>query len=154
MGQVWKTSDKKIYVDANVFLNVWFKEMMKNGTIYQSSKKLLRAVIDCHYHLVISNLVITELSKKMGVPSEEIIDEYLREFFLVQKIDMIKISRKIADEASHLYSTQGIHMIDAIHAIAASLNECVLVTRDKELIVAAQNIELQCCEPEFIQGLS
>lgn len=66
MGQVCRTPDKKIYVDANVFLNIWFKEMMKNGTIFRSSKKILRAVIDCQYYLVISNLVITELSKKMG----------------------------------------------------------------------------------------
>jgi len=134
MELTWSSPSKKIYLDANIFLNVWYKEMMQLGKIYDSSKKLLQSINDCHYFLVISNLVIYELSKKMEVSEQVIIDKYLQEFFLTKKIKIIKISSKIAQDASYMHSSQGIHMADAIHAIAALMNSCVLVTRDKELI--------------------
>jgi len=146
MGSTWTT--KKIYLDTNIFLNVWFLEMRKCRDLYTNSKKLLQAIIDCHYYLVISNLVITELAKKTGMPEEIIIEEYLKEFIIRNKMTIVKISKKIAQDASYLYSTHGLHMTDAIHAIAALSNQCILVTRDKDLKLTAKYIELDCYNPE------
>jgi len=141
---------QKLYLDSNIFLNVWFHETSRYGEPYTTSKKLLHAIIDCHYYLVISNLVITELAKKTEMSEEIIIDEYLKEFRITNKMTIVKISKKNVQAATYLYSTHGIHMTDAIHAIAALSNQCILVTRDKELTIAAKNTELYCCKPEAL----
>jgi len=141
-------SARKIYVDSNVFLNVWFEEMIKKGEVFFSSKKLLRLTIDCHFFLIISNLTLMELAKKIGISEDVVVDEYLREFVLSDKIEIVKVSRRVAQDASYLYSTTGIHITDAIHAIVALLNQCILVTRDRELSNVAKSIDLLCCRPE------
>ena len=139
---------RKIYVDSNVFLNVWFREMIKNGGVFFSSNKLLHLIIDCNFFLVISNLTLMELAKKVGTSENVVVDDYLREFVLSDKIEIVKVSRKVTQDASYLYSTTGIHMTDAIHAVVALVNQCILVTRDRELSNAAKSIDLFCCRPE------
>ena len=88
------------------------------------------------------------MAMKMEMSDEEIIEKYLKEFRISQKIKIKRIFRQVTQDAIYLYSSYGIHMTDAIHAIAAKNNECTLVTRDKELIAAANHIGLRCCELE------
>jgi len=140
----------KLYLDSNIFLNVWFEEMVKFGEIFYSSKKLLDEIINCKYLLVISELTIRELSKKTDLPIDIICDEYLRIYEMISKLTIVKVTKKIAEDAVYLSSSYGIHKVDALHAIMAKSNDCLLITRDVELRYAALKYGIATFRPEEI----
>jgi len=59
MELTWSSPSKKIYLDANIFLNVWYKEMMQLGKIYDSSKKIITVDISryCVFEFYVGFLV-------------------------------------------------------------------------------------------------
>ena len=141
---------RKLYLDSNIFLNVWFEEMVKFGEIFYSSKKLLEEIVNCKYLLVISELTIKELSKKTDLPIDIMYDEYLRIYKMIDKLTIVKVTKKIADDAIYLSSSYGLHKVDALHAIMAKSNGCLLITRDAELRFAAVKYGIPTYRPEEI----
>lgn len=141
---------RNVYVDSNVFLNVWFEEMAKFGQIFYSSKRLLEQVIECRFVLVISELTVRELAKRTGLPRETLMGEYLKPFEMVDKLRVVKVTRRVAEDAVQLSGAYGIHKTDALHAIMAMSADCVLVTRDDELIQAANRYGVRALRPEEI----
>ena len=137
-------------MDSNVFLNVWFREMIKKGTVFQSSKRLLESILECRYTLFVSTLTLRELATKTDLSESVIMDGYLRPFTMVDKLNVIRITAKVAEEATYMHGSRGIHMMDAIHAVAAKQNDCTLVTRDTELMEAARSYGVRCVEPEAL----
>ena len=140
----------ELYLDSNIFLNVWFEEMIKFGEIFSSSKRLLEEVTECKFHLVISELTFSELSQKTELPKEVIFDEFFKIYQVLKKLKIVKISKKVADDAIYFGSSYGIHAADALHAMMAKSNKCVLVTRDIELRFAALKYGLDVVRPEEI----
>lgn len=141
---------QKLYLDSNIFLNVWFDELIKFGEKFYSSKKLLDKIIECIFSLVISDLTIRELCKKTELPSEIICEEYLKPFKIIDKLKIIKTTRKVAEDAVYLSGYYGIHKTDALHAIMVKSNDCILVTRDNELIFAAKKYGIKTVKPQDI----
>ena len=140
----------KLYLDSNIFLNVWFEEMVRLGEVFYTSKKLLDEIINCKYLLVISELTIKELSKKTDLPIDIVYDEYLKIYKMVDKLTIVKVTKKIAEDAVYLSSSYGIHKTDALHAMMAKSNDCILITRDVELRCAASKYGIATFRPEEI----
>ena len=140
----------KIYLDSNIFLNVWFEEMVKFGEIFYSSKKLFDEIIDCKFNLVVSELTIQELSSRTELPKDLIFEEFLKIYQLLKKLEIVKITKKVADDAIYFGSSYGVHSADALHAMMAKSNDCILITRDRELRYAALKYGIDVKRPEEI----
>lgn len=126
-------SSPNLYIDSNIYLNIWYKE----NEFFQSSYDLFDEIINCRYKLTSSFLVIKELSNKTGFTQEDIINNYMKPYRILNKLNIVKITQKVADDAVYLSSQHGIHITDALHAMMAKSNNCILVTRDKEMTRAA-----------------
>lgn len=100
--------------------------------------------------LVISELTIRELAKRTGLPHETLLGEYLKPFEMVNKLRVVKVTRRFAEDAVHLSGAYGIHKTDALHAIMARPSDCVLVTRNDELIHAANRYGVRVVRPEEV----
>lgn len=138
----------KLYLDSCVFLNVWFDEMVSEGSSFAASKKILEEIINCTYNLVISKLTLIELAKRLDTTEEVILDYFLKPFKIIDKLEIIKVTQRIAEEAIHFGSSYGVHKSDALHGMLSKLNECILVTQDKNLYDAAKKFSVEVKKPE------
>lgn len=137
-----------LYLDSCVFLDVWYDGLISEGKLFASSKKLLEEVINCKYSISISKLTLIELTKKMDTTEDIILDYFLKPFRLIEKLEIIKVTKRIAEEAIHFGSYYGVHKVDALHGMLSKMNDCILVTRDKELYNAAKNFSVEVKKPE------
>ncbi len=140
----------KVYVDSNIFLNVWFEEMLKFSPAFYYSRKILEAVLECKFRLVVSDFTVKELSKKTSLPKETIIGEYLKPYEMVGKLTIIETTKDDIREANGISRRYRLHASDALHALVAKREGCVLVTRDEELRATAKRIGLRAVLPEEI----
>lgn len=138
----------KIYVDSNIFLNVWFEEMLRFSPAFYHSRKLLDAILECKFRLVISDLTVKELSRKTNLSKEIIMKEYLRPYDMVEKLTVIETTKDMIREAGSISRKYRLHASDALHALVAKNEGCILVTRDKELRATARRIGLRAVLPE------
>jgi len=136
----------RIYVDTNVILNFIFSEHEKPELV-KPSILMLEKVIECKYHLVTSDGVLRELRKITGWNEDKIKEIIYRPYELLDKLEWVKVTRKIAKEATDLNSLYGIHRADAIHAATASMYDCWLVTFDHELKKAAKKAGIEVYDP-------
>jgi predicted nucleic acid-binding protein len=141
---------KKLYVDSCIFLNVWFEENIGMGEAFYKSKKILEEVIECNFQLYISKLTLSELSKKLDTTQDILLRDLLLPFQILGKLKLVKVNRKVAEDAAYFSGMYGIHKADALHAMLASTNNCILVTRDRELYHAANIYGTKCKFPEEI----
>ena len=72
------SSIMKLYVDSNIFLNVWFEEMLRLSPAFYYSRRILDAILECRFSLVVSDLTVQDLSGKTSLTKEVIINEYLK----------------------------------------------------------------------------
>lgn len=138
----------KVYVDSNIFLNVWFEEMLRFSPAFYYSRKILDAILACKFQLVISDLTVKELSRKTGLSKEVIVNEYLKPYEMVTKLTIIETSMEMIKEANTISRRYGLHAADALHALVAKKEKCALVTRDKELTRTARRIDVRALLPE------
>jgi predicted nucleic acid-binding protein len=138
----------KIYVDSNVFLNVWFEEMQKLTPAFYYSRKILDAVLECRFQLVISDLTVKELSRKTGLSKEIIVKEYMKPYEMLSKLTIVKTSMDMIREANTISREYRLHAADALHVLVAKNEKCSLVTRDKELTRTAKRIDVRVALPE------
>ena len=135
----------RLYVDSNIYLNIWYRE--EN---VQPSYNLLNEIINCRYTLTSSTLVIKELSKKTGITQADIMNDYMKPYQMLNKLNMAKITQRVADDAVYLSSQHGIHATDALHIIMAKTNNCTLITRDREMTRAATQYGVKVSTPESL----
>lgn len=121
----------KLYLDTNVFLSYWQQEMRGFVPLFERVRRIFEETIECKYYLVISGLTIAEMALKIKVPEELVVEEYLKEFSLVQKIDIVSNTKQEWSEARKLAREIGLHLKDSLHVIAAKNQGCILVTEDK-----------------------
>lgn len=140
----------KVYIDSNIFLNVWFEEMLRFSPAFYYSRKILDAILECKFQLVISDLTVKELSRKTNLSKEVIIQEYLKPYEMVDKLVIIETTEDTIKEANTLSRRYKLHAADALHVLIAGKKECILVTRDKELKSAARRIGVKAVLPEEI----
>ena len=133
----------KVYIDSNIFLNVWFEEMLRFSPAFYYSRKILDAILECKFQLVISDLTVKELSRKTGLSKEVIVKEYLKPYEMVAKLTIIETSMEMIKEANAISRRSGLHAADALHALVVKKEKCTLVTRDKELTRTARIIDVR-----------
>jgi predicted nucleic acid-binding protein len=139
-------NSQRIYVDSNIFLNIWFEESEKPDLL-SSSLSTLDDVYNCKYVLVVSKALVREISEVSGLSMERTELVMLRPYMLLGKVEWVKFTSKIADEAIYLESIYGIHRLDALHAAMASMYDCWLVTFDHDLKKAAKKAGIQVRDP-------
>jgi len=140
------SNSQKVYVDTNIFCNVFFSDT-KRKDLVEASRKFLEEIIKCKYYLVISELTIFELVKVTGLNREVIIKEFFKSFSAVNKLKIVKKNRKIAEDAVYFSSSFGIHIVDAFHAIIAKMNDCWLVIFDRMLKDGAKKYKIKTFDP-------
>jgi len=138
----------KVYVDSNVFLNVWFEEMLKFSPAFYYSRRLLEAILKCRFRLVISDLTVKELSRKTSLPKERIIEEYLKPYEMVGKLTIVETTMEDLRKANEVSRRYRLHASDALHALVAKNEGCILVTRDVELRTTARKMTMESSLPE------
>ena len=137
----------KLYLDSCVFLRVWFNETLEEWRSFADSKKLLDEIINCTYNLVVSKLTLIELKKKMNINEDILLNYFLREFKIINKLEIINVTKNIAEEAVYFGGYYGIHKADALHAMLSKMNDCILVTLDDELYAAAKKFSVEVKKP-------
>jgi len=140
------SSNQRIYIDTNVFLNYIYEEPEK-PEIVEPSILLLEDTKDCKYFLVASDGMVREIQKITQWEEDKILEKIFRPFELLEKIEWVKTTKQVAEEATYLYSLYGIHRADAIHAAMASMYDCWLITYDRELKKAAKTAGLIVYDP-------
>ena len=138
----------KVYVDSNIFLNVWFEEMLRLSPAFYYSRRILDAILECKFLLVISDLTLKELSRRTNLSREVIVEQYLRPYEMVEKLTVIETTKDMIREASSISRRHRLHASDALHALVAKNEDCVLVTRDEELRTTARRIGVRAALPE------
>ena len=139
---------EKLYLDANIFLNIWFEEMLRLSPAFYYARRLLDAILECKFLLIISDLTVKELSKKTGLSRDVIIQEYLKPYEMVGKLTIIETTKEMVKEAEMNSQRYGLHASDALHALIAKREECTLVTRDEELRTKGRRIGVRTALPE------
>jgi predicted nucleic acid-binding protein len=132
----------KAYVDSNIFLNVWFEEMIRINPVFYYSNRFLNEVINCKHEIVISDLTIHELSLKTKMEEKEILNEYLKEFIILNKIEILKTTSDNKKKAGELRKNTRIHLKDALHTVIAMQEKCVIITRDKDFQKVKDKIKI------------
>lgn len=127
---------------------MWFEEMLRFSPAFYHSRKLLDAILECKFRLVISDLTVKELSRKTNLSKEIIMKEYLRPYDMVEKLTVIETTKDMIREAGSISRKYRLHASDALHALVAKNEGCILVTRDKELRATARRIGLRAVLPE------
>jgi predicted nucleic acid-binding protein len=135
----------RIYVDTDVFLNTWFREMLKLNPAFYRTERLLEKVVECTYYLVISNLTLKELSKKMSLSTNDIKAFYFEKYEQMGKLSVVKVTQPMIDQARGVPT----HLTDAVHAVVAKQENAILVTRNiKDFRRAAKKLGLRVARPE------
>jgi predicted nucleic acid-binding protein len=112
----------KIYVDSNVFISAIMDEFGKGFEFMGlRSIEFLEKVLDCHYTILISNLVIKEISNITHLSFKEI-ESWLSDY--KHKISIWKFGRK-----DILYAKKFQNKIewDLVHASVAIRSKCEVI---------------------------
>jgi len=138
----------RVYVDSNIFLNVWFEEMLRFSPAFYHSRKLLDAILECEFQLFVSDLTVKELSKRTNLSREVIVQDYLKPYEMVEKLTVIDTTKEMIREAGSISRRYRLHASDALHALVAKNEGCILVTRDEELKTTARRLGVRAVLPE------
>ena len=130
-----KSGKMRVYIDTNVFLNVWFREVdPKTGKeLWRFSAEFLKRL--GNFQSFTSRSVIFEVKKVLGeagVDERKILEKVEAVKIIVDEV--VKITREDRVEAFRLMDERGIEDIfDARNAAVCKRLNAVLVSRDKEL---------------------
>lgn len=118
----------KVYLDSDVWLNLWQQEMLGFNPAFLRAEQLLDRVSEKGWKLVVSDLVKKEVVQK-GVLEEHFEEKInsLREKGLVEDMN---IAEADMDEAKEISKNRHIHMSDALHTALARRSGATIVTRN------------------------
>lgn len=138
-------SAQRVYLDTNVFINYLY-----DGTridLVKASEDVFDAVVACRFFLVVSDVTVREIVKVTRFSKNEVYGRVFRPYMVLDKLELVQLSREAAEEATFYSSTFGIHMLDAFHMALASLHGCWLVTFDIDLKDAASRAGVKVFDP-------
>ena len=120
-----------VYVDSCVFLNYWLDESGKHlDQIFSyRAKEFFDKVLSCDYEVLISNVVVKEVSKPLGF-SERECWKFFEESPLAKKLKFHLVSKENVKFAHMLQNKFGLHYSDAMHASIAKKYGIPVVTRN------------------------
>ena len=139
----------RVYIDTNVLLNVWFREVdPKTGKeLWRFSAEFLKRLGD--FQSFTSRSVIAEIKKVLsesGIDKEKILERVEAVKIVVDEI--VKIIKADRVEALRLMDERGIEdVFDARNAAICKRLNAVLVSRDRELVNKLKGY-VRVAEPE------
>jgi len=145
----FESGKMRVYIDTNVFLNVWFREVdPKTGKeLWRFSAEFLKRLGD--FPSFTSRSVIAEIKKVLsesGIDEQKILERVEAVKIVVDEI--VKIIKADRVEALRLMDERGIEdVFDARNAAICKRLNAVLVSRDRELVNKLKGY-VRVAEPE------
>ncbi|KXA94136.1 hypothetical protein AKJ37_07930 [candidate division MSBL1 archaeon SCGC-AAA259I09] len=138
---------KRLYLDADVWLNLLQGEMLGFVPAFQRAKRLFAKIREEKWELVVSDLVEEEVCNQ-GPRVEDMRNKVsgLEEQNLVERASIKKTDRKKAGE---IHKNKSLHFSDALHAAIALRKSSILVTRNMRHFSAVEDL-LEVLEPETL----
>lgn len=116
---------KLIYIDTNVYLDYFYDRRDKLKPLGEFAFELLSKSVSCMYKIIVSDITIFELNKKL--PKNKV-TELMN--WLSLKTIYVNATKKDKDYARKYHE---IHYPDSLHIILAKKNNSTLVSHDKEM---------------------
>ncbi len=113
-----------IYIDTNIYLDYFLNRRDNLRPLGQFAYELLAKSIECKYKIVVSDIIIFELKKK--IPKDKLLDlmSWLKPKTII--IKATQIDKRNAECCK-------IHYPDSLHIILAKKCNSTLVSNDKEM---------------------
>ena len=128
-------------VDTNIFMDLAFER----GEFNDSAFRFFNDTLSCKHKIFLTEAVIYELNKKNLIEKlDELILNKLRK---KDKLTIVDASIEQISNANKISTQQNLPFADALIALLAKENNCVVVTRDKHF---SQNLSsiIDCFKPE------
>jgi len=123
----------RLLLDANIFLNVIFKE----EHFLETSRRLLKQIETIRLDASISSVTLAEIiwvvHKESGFKKAREFQSYLREFSELQIIKIVSIEEDVVYRMLRLVSKYGLSLVDALIVSTAIATKSDLVTRDDRI---------------------
>ena len=145
----FESGKMRVYIDTNVFLNVWFREVdSKTGKeLWRFSAEFLKRF--GNFQSFTSRSVIVEVKKVLsecGVDEQKMLEKVEAVKIIVDEV--VKVTREDKVEALRLMDERGIEdVFDARNAAICKRLNAVLVSRDRELVNKLKGY-VRVAEPE------
>jgi len=133
----------QILLDSNPWIDYF------NGS--QKASKLLENVIRHNFTIIIPEIVLFEVSKKIHHGQEKILSWIIKK--TPTEVRFLKDSKLIYNKAKEFESQFSFcHTPDDRILATAQVNDAVLVTRDRGLLNTANFVGVMACTPEKLGG--
>jgi len=139
---------KYYYVDSCIYLNLWKKEFDFSGNLlWNFAKDFFEKAQSENSVIYYSGFLLKEL---MFVLDEKEFIGKLELFNYSPGFVRITLTKEEYEEAQKLKDriNSNISLFDIIHALLAKKTNSILVTRDRDLIEFAKNINIEAKKPE------
>lgn len=136
-----------IYLDSNVYMDYFLIREDRLRPLSDFAFEIIRRTIDCEFKIVISDLLIIELSEYI---SKDRIKSFLIELDKEDKLVTYNKTEETEKKARELCRKCNIPFNDALHYILAlESNATYLVTRDEHFLELPQD-KIKIRKPENI----
>lgn len=135
---------KSILIDSNVWINIW------QGN--QQAKSFLDFVLKHQYTLIVTEHILSELTRKITQNKEKILAWFLK--LHPKEIRILHDKDSVREEATRLSNSYSFcHYPDNRILASCKENTAVLVTFDKKLLLSADFEGVLACTPHNFQRL-
>ncbi|MFQ6051154.1 MAG: type II toxin-antitoxin system VapC family toxin [Candidatus Hydrothermarchaeota archaeon] len=119
-----------IYLDTNIYLDYWYDRKDRLRPLGEFAFSILMRVIDCEFIIIISDLLLKELSTQIN---EKAIEELFSDLKAKDKLITSKIEEKDIEDANELKRKYPeVPFPDLLHYTKAiNTNARYLITRDE-----------------------
>lgn len=127
---------KKIYLDANIYYNLWLRESKNGIPLDYYANNLIERILKEDFVLVVSDLLIEEVIKKWGFVKELFLS-LLAELDCKNKLIKAEITQELRNQIKekiefYKIKKSTIHLSDMTHIMLAKQENAIFVTNDKE----------------------
>ena len=148
MGLIDKLLDKKVYLDANIFIYA-----IEHSNIYkQLLDELFKQIDYGNIQAITSEITLAEvLVKPFADRNTELVDIYKQLLVDANIIVLLKINQKILIDSAKCRTTFGVKLPDAIHLTTAIVSDAdFLLTNDNGIKTSALIEVLQLSDFVYI----
>jgi len=138
------------YVDSCIYLNLWKKEIDESGSpLWFYAREFFEKAVKNDSIIYYSGFLLKEI---MFATTKEEYLGILELFNSATRFKRANLTTKEYKEAQRLKndSVSNISFFDILHVLFARKNNSILITRDKEVIEFAKNLDVEAKRPEEI----
>ncbi len=142
----------RYYIDTSIWLNLFKQEgdSSKGIPYWQIAKEFIeRAMFSKDDEIIYSNIILREIKLKLGDCAYIKVYEFFFKEPKCVKIDLTSDDKAIARQLESRYQFE-ISFYDLIHMVLCKRFNCILVTRDKQLLDVSRANGIGAYKPEDI----